>query len=297
MQGKPKAPSKTRKKKTPTKTKSAGTCRVTRARGAAKIAAAARAIAPAARRQAKIYQLPAFAAAIGLAMVLVLAAVYSTQLDIGAKQETTSEPRVVEVRPLPPSPAVLVEPPPEPASPEPNVPQAEPPTEVTPQLLFEASYEEREQRRKMALRRRNAERVIGLRTIDPRAIVGMASAHPLIAEARRYLGTNPTGRASLWCGAFLDMVLKRVGYKGGGNLASAYAKYGKRISGPQVGAIAVMYRQGGGHVGIVTGFDANGNPIIISGNYNKRVAEAVFPPSRIYAYVVPEGAPAPQSSN
>jgi uncharacterized protein (TIGR02594 family) len=115
----------------------------------------------------------------------------------------------------------------------------------------------------------------------------MAAANPLIAEARRYLGTNPTGRASLWCGAFLDMVLRRVGYKGGGNLAAAYAKYGTRLAGPQVGAIAVMHRQGGGHVGIVTGFDANGNPVIISGNYRKRVVEAVFPRGRIYAYVVP----------
>src|SRR6185312_15910930 len=42
---------------------------------------------------------------------------------------------------------------------------------------------------------------------------------PLISEARRYIGTNPTGRSSLWCGAFLDMVLKHTGHKGGGNLA------------------------------------------------------------------------------
>jgi hypothetical protein len=43
----------------------------------------------------------------------------------------------------------------------------------------------------------------------------------------------------------------------------------------------------GGHVGVVSGIDASGNPIIISGNHNKRVAEAVYPRSRIYAYVVP----------
>ena len=59
----------------------------------------------------------------------------------------------------------------------------------------------------------------------------------------RYLGTNPTGRRSLWCGAFMDMVLKRTGHAGGGNLASAYARYGTRVSGPQVGAIAVMRAQ------------------------------------------------------
>ena len=83
-------------------------------------------------------------------------------------------------------------------------------------------------------------------------------------------------------------------HAGGGNLASAYARYGKRVSGPQVGAIAVMGRNGGGHVGVVTGIDPNGNPIVLSGNTWNRstggrhtVAEQVYPRSRIYAYVMP----------
>ena len=109
----------------------------------------------------------------------------------------------------------------------------------------------------------------------------------LVSEARRYLGGNPTGRRSLWCGAFMDMVLKHTGHRGGGNLARAYASYGTRVSGPQVGAIAVMARGGGGHVGVVTGVDASGNPIVISGNHNNTVAEAVYPRSRIIAYVMP----------
>jgi uncharacterized protein (TIGR02594 family) len=111
----------------------------------------------------------------------------------------------------------------------------------------------------------------------------------LVEEARKYIGTNPTGRRSLWCGAFMDMVLKRTGHEGGGNLASAYARYGTRVAGPQVGAIAVMGRRGGGHVGVVSGIDANGNPIIVSGNHNHTVAEAVYPRSRISAYVIPGG--------
>jgi uncharacterized protein (TIGR02594 family) len=109
----------------------------------------------------------------------------------------------------------------------------------------------------------------------------------LVAEARRYLGTNPTKRATLWCGAFLDMVLRRTGHRGGGNLALGYARYGKRIPGPKVGAIVVLRRNGGGHVGIVTGVDSNGNPIVISGNHNHRVAVATYPRSRVVAYVVP----------
>jgi uncharacterized protein (TIGR02594 family) len=109
----------------------------------------------------------------------------------------------------------------------------------------------------------------------------------LVEEARRYLGGNPTGRRSLWCGAFMDMVLKRTGHRGGGNLARAYAHYGTKVSHPQVGAIAVMARKGGGHVGVVSGIDSSGNPIIISGNHNNRVAESVYPKGRIITYVLP----------
>ena len=118
---------------------------------------------------------------------------------------------------------------------------------------------------------------------------GGATSNSLVSEAREYIGTNPTGRGSLWCGAFMDMVLKRTGHNGGGNLASAYARYGTRVGGPQVGAIAVMGRRGGGHVGVVSGIDPNGNPIIVSGNHNHTVAESVYPRSRISAYVLPGG--------
>ncbi|MFI4960581.1 MAG: TIGR02594 family protein, partial [Hyphomicrobiales bacterium] len=50
---------------------------------------------------------------------------------------------------------------------------------------------------------------------------GGVTSDALVSEARKYIGTNPTGRGSLWCGAFMDLVLKRTGHAGGGNLASA----------------------------------------------------------------------------
>jgi uncharacterized protein (TIGR02594 family) len=114
---------------------------------------------------------------------------------------------------------------------------------------------------------------------------GGATSDSLVSEARRYIGTNPTGRGSLWCGAFMDLVLKKTGHAGGGNLARGYARYGTRVAGPQVGAIAVMNH----HVGVVSGIDPNGNPIIVSGNHNRTVAESVYPRGRIAAYVMPGG--------
>lgn len=121
--------------------------------------------------------------------------------------------------------------------------------------------------------------------------VGMSrgfGASGLVSEARRYLGGNPTGRARLWCARFLNMVLNRTGHRGtGSDAAASFAHYGHRVSGPEVGAIAVMRRRGGGHVGIITGVDAHGDPIMISGNNGNRVREAPVSRGRIYAYVMP----------
>ncbi|WEF52224.1 TIGR02594 family protein [[Pseudomonas] carboxydohydrogena] len=112
----------------------------------------------------------------------------------------------------------------------------------------------------------------------------------VVAEARSFIGKgNPTGRSRLWCARFMNMVLQKTGHKGtGSDMASSFARYGQRVSGPQIGAIAVMSRgRRGGHVGVVSGIDAKGNPIIISGNHGHRVAEATYSRGRIYAYVMP----------
>jgi uncharacterized protein (TIGR02594 family) len=117
---------------------------------------------------------------------------------------------------------------------------------------------------------------------------GFGGGGDLIAEARRYIGGNPTGRSSLWCGNFMNLVLEHTGHRASAsNQARSFASYGQRLPGPQVGAIAVMGRRGGGHVGVVSGIDAGGNPIIISGNHGHRVAEASYSRGSVYAYVMP----------
>jgi uncharacterized protein (TIGR02594 family) len=120
------------------------------------------------------------------------------------------------------------------------------------------------------------------------AMSGGYGSSNVVAEARRYLGGNPTGRASLWCARFMNMVLQHSGYHGtGSDMARSFASYGQRVSGPQIGAIAVMGRRGGGHVGVVSGIDTSGNPIVVSGNNGNRVREAPISRGRIYAYVMP----------
>jgi uncharacterized protein (TIGR02594 family) len=112
-----------------------------------------------------------------------------------------------------------------------------------------------------------------------------------ISVAQQYKGTNPTGRKSLWCADFLNLVLTRSGMQGtSSSMAKSFASYGQRLPGPKVGAIAVISRgKTAGHVGIVTGIDAGGNPILISGNHNNTVAEATYSRGRVIAYVWPVG--------
>ncbi len=142
---------------------------------------------------------------------------------------------------------------------------------------------------KQRVQRGAARRAAALQQAQWQTSNGGGGGSGLVAEARRYIGGNPTGRSRLWCARFMNMVLERSGHRGtGSDMARSFASYGQRVSGPQVGAIAVMSRgKRGGHVGVVTGVDSKGNPIVVSGNHGRRVAESVYSKSRIYAYVMP----------
>jgi uncharacterized protein (TIGR02594 family) len=143
------------------------------------------------------------------------------------------------------------------------------------------------------LRQRGAKRrVAAIQPAMPAFGAGFAAAggNPhWISVARQYKGTNPTNRRSLWCADFLNLVLQKSGMKGtSSSMAKSFASYGTRLSGPKVGAIAVIARgRNAGHVGIVTGVDDGGNPVIISGNHNNTVAEATYSRGRVIAYVWP----------
>ena len=86
-----------------------------------------------------------------------------------------------------------------------------------------------------------------------------------------------------WCGCWLrhQFGIEDTRY----NLAAFWKNFGHAVSGPIVGAIALI-RRGGGihHVGIVTGVDGNGNPIIKSGNHNNRVGTGTYPKHRVVGY-------------
>ena len=92
----------------------------------------------------------------------------------------------------------------------------------------------------------------------------------------------------LWCADFINFILRRTGHTTtNSRAAKSFLDYGKRIDSPRVGAIVVLARGNGGHVGIVRGTDGNGNPIVISGNHGNKVWESTYPKSRVIGYVIP----------
>src|SRR5262245_45307256 len=90
----------------------------------------------------------------------------------------------------------------------------------------------------------------------------------------------------------MNFILGQTGQAGTGSRAArSFLKYGKPLDGPRVGAIVVLSRNGGhsesGHVGIVRGTDGDGNPIVISGNHGKKVAESVYKKEKVLGYFMP----------
>ncbi len=131
------------------------------------------------------------------------------------------------------------------------------------------------------------------RTDAAEAAAQVPGAAGVLLEALRWRGRTakqlglPT---QLWCADFMNFVLNKAGGKGTKSRAArSFLDFGKRLDGPRVGAIAIMYRKGpnSGHVGVVRGTDGQGNPIVVSGNHGPTVTQSVYPKAKVMAYVMP----------
>jgi len=149
---------------------------------------------------------------------------------------------------------------------------------------------------------RHSERFANTEPLEPVArsrtdAVELAAQVPgaagVLLEALRYRGRTakqlglPT---QLWCADFMNFVLRKAGGKGTHSRAArSFLDYGKKLDGPRVGAIAILYRKGpnNGHVGVVRGTDGQGNPVIVSGNHGNAVKQSIYPKSKVLAYVMP----------
>lgn len=123
--------------------------------------------------------------------------------------------------------------------------------------------------------------------VDDDTIIPLPRQRPvidLVTLAAQHLGTNPTGWRSVWCGKFMALVAPQAAKRiPNPNLARNWARL-PHVE-PRRGAVAVLTRGGGGHVGVIVDVKKNGDLILISGNHNRRVGIGRYSRSRLIAAV------------
>ena len=95
-----------------------------------------------------------------------------------------------------------------------------------------------------------------------------------------------------WCAGSLNAWFEAVGIRSPrSDAAKSYLKWGTRILNPVYGCVVVINRVGGGggHVGLVVGYNAAGQLLVYGGNQDNRVKVSAFHLERVAAYVIPPG--------
>ncbi len=97
-----------------------------------------------------------------------------------------------------------------------------------------------------------------------------------------------TGKGGAWCAHFASYVLQRTGHRPlPSGMASSALNYGHRLSGPKVGALAVVTTRIGyaAHVGFVSNVNTDGTIELISGNWGRRVSNVPVSRRSVVAFI------------
>jgi uncharacterized protein (TIGR02594 family) len=95
-----------------------------------------------------------------------------------------------------------------------------------------------------------------------------------------------------WCGSFVGFVMKKAGFQLSKYPYRAldWLNWGRSVSSPAYGAVAVKKRKGGGHVTIVVGISRDKKFIYgLGGNQNNAVTIAKYPVSVFKDFRIPDG--------
>lgn len=109
------------------------------------------------------------------------------------------------------------------------------------------------------------------------ALAGLHESNPQIRSfMQQNGGININPVSTPWCAAFANSVLASEGFPINNSPLSAqsFLNYGQAVTGaPQIGDVAVFTPKNTNisHVGVVSGFDANGNPMVLQGNSGNTV--------------------------
>lgn len=90
-----------------------------------------------------------------------------------------------------------------------------------------------------------------------------------------------------WCSSFVGAMFEYNGIKSSRyESARSWLAWGEHIERSEVrfGDVVVFSRNGGGHVGLLVGITAEGNPIVLGGNQSNQVNVKVFDRKRVVGY-------------
>jgi len=166
--------------------------------------------------------------------------------------------------------------------------------------------------------------------VDAPAVAGAYIKPPWLTEAEKHIGKKKTARmvkddpwvselfkslgaydwakdqtenTANWCAAFVSYCLKKTGQASlsgfDGMRALTYAEsYGKEIKRPVYGAIAIVKRGGGGHIGFVVGYNKKSKVIkLLGGNQGGNSAVSIKNENRkLVAYKVPSNWTVPEQN-
>lgn len=119
--------------------------------------------------------------------------------------------------------------------------------------------------------------------------------HPLIVQMWKTIKRGGIrDDETPWCAAFVGFCLERVGIVSSRfESARSYLSWGRRLDGPALGCVVVFTRDGGGHVGFLTGTTFDGRLLVLGGNQANEVNIRAFPLERVSGYRWPLAVPLP----
>ncbi len=118
-----------------------------------------------------------------------------------------------------------------------------------------------------------------------------APTAPRIAAWLQRLGAWWRDDETPWCGTAVAAWMLTAGFTPpkAWYRARSWADWGQPLAAPALGCVVVFARQGGGHVGLLTGLDTAGRLMVLGGNQGNRVSIAPFDRARVLAYRWPPG--------
>lgn len=95
-----------------------------------------------------------------------------------------------------------------------------------------------------------------------------------------------------WCSSFVNWVFQKAQMERTNSAAArSWKEWGEELEKPIHGAVVVLHREGGNHVGFFMRLDNSGRFVLLGGNQSNAVNEAAFDPKLVQAIRWPKGLP------